>query len=256
MHYYLDAHPEIEMSRQKEINFFGRDDLWECGPEWYAKHFSASARVRGESCPEYSKFPRFPDAPRRMKDLIPDAQLIYLVRDPIDRIVSHYIHACESGRETRPIDEALRDFERNKYIEPSCYYTQLQRYLEHFVQSQIHVVCTEEIKQNRAGVLCGVFRFLSVDESFHSPRQDVVYHASRKRGRVRRAIEGTRLAGAARPYVPASLARRLAGHGRGRESSERPMLSDALADALRGYLADETDRLRDQLTRDFASWSI
>lgn len=257
MHNYLNSHAEIRMSRQKEINFFGRDDLWERGPEWYATHFSASARVRGESCPDYSKFPRCPEASRRMKQLIPDAKLIYLVRDPIDRIVSHYAHARESGRETRPIEEALRDFENNKYVEPSCYYTQLERYSELFPQSQIHVACTEEMSRDREGVLREIFRFLGVDESFRSPRQDALYHVSGKRGRIRRAVEGTRLARAARPYVPAPVVFRLATWGGHRQKAvERPVLPDPLADSLRAYLSDEVDRLSKQVGREFPSWSL
>ena len=192
-----------------------------------------------------------------MKQLIPDAKLIYLVRDPIDRIVSHYAHARESGRETRPIEEALRDFENNKYVEPSCYYTQLERYSELFPQSQIHVACTEEMSRDREGVLREIFRFLGVDESFRSPRQDALYHVSGKRGRIRRAVEGTRLARAARPYVPAPVVFRLATWGGHRQKAvERPVLPDPLADSLRAYLSDEVDRLSKQVGREFPSWSL
>jgi Sulfotransferase domain len=256
MHNYLSAHPEITMSRQKEINFFGREDRWQLGPAWYATHFSPMARIRGESCPDYSKFPRFPQVAGRMKELIPDVMLIYLVRDPIDRIVSHYMHACETGRESRPIDEALAELKNNKYIEPSCYFTQLERYLRYFPESQMHVVCTEEMKQDRKGVLRDVFRFLRIDDSFHSPRQDASYHVSGKRGPVRRALEGNRLAPRVRPYVPASVVHWLAASGKGRRPVERPTVGDPLRHALRRYLQADIDRLRTCLGRDFASWSV
>jgi hypothetical protein len=256
MHNYLSAHPEITMSRQKEINFFGLEDRWKLGPTWYARHFSAAARIRGESCPDYSKFPRFPDVPRRMRDLIPDVKLIYLVRDPVERILSHYLHAFESGRENRPVEQALGQFENNKYIEPSCYYTQIERYLRYFPESQIHVVCTEEMKQDRKGTLRKVFSFLGVDEAVHSPRQDAVYHASGKRGPVRRALERNRLGQRIRPYVPASVVYRLAASGRGRHPVERPALADPLRNALGRHLQDDIDRFRACVGREFASWSL
>src|SRR3982751_2469864 len=59
LHHYLALHPEVAMSRPKELNFFIAELNWELGRDWYASHFDAAARARGESSPHYTNRPRF-----------------------------------------------------------------------------------------------------------------------------------------------------------------------------------------------------
>jgi hypothetical protein len=256
MHEYLHAHPDIAMSREKELNFFSHDDRWKLGPDWYRRHFSASTIIRGESSPSYTNFPRLPNVPERMKSLVPDAKLIYLVRDPIERVVSHYVHSREAGREKRPIDDALHQLEGNKYIEPSRYSAQLARYVRLFPASQILVISMEEMRDDRDETLGRVFRFLGVDGSFRSARHESAYHVSRQRGPLRRAIERNRLARKIRPYVPSSVVSWMAAHDHARPPIERPILSPPLREALRTYLRDDVNRLRAEFGQEFAKWSV
>ena len=193
------------MSRQKELNFFSFDRHWQRGEDWYGRHFSSTASIRGESSPSYSKFPKVPHVPERMKTLIPSARFIYLVRDPIPRIVSHYMHLRDGDKENRSLNEALSQFEGNQYIDCSRYHMQLEQYLAHFAQSQILVVSTEQLKANRQKTLQDVFRFLNVDESFRSPHHDAIYHVSKPRGAFWRTVERSRFARSIRPYVPRSI---------------------------------------------------
>lgn len=256
MHNYLAAHPEIAMSRQKELNFFSFDRHWQLGVNWYGRHFTPSATIRGESSPSYSKFPHVPKVPERMKTLVPEAKLIYLVRDPIDRLVSHYMHVREDGRERRPIDEALARFEDNPYVDCSRYDMQFQRYLRHFPQSQILVVSAEEMREDRDRTLRTVFRFLGVDDSFRSSLHDAIYHVSGRQGRVRRALQRKRVLRKARPYVPPAIVFWAAAHGRKGPPVERPRLAEPLREALRSYLREDIERFRTQLGREFATWSL
>lgn len=256
MHNYLDAHPEISMSRQKELNFFSFDRNWQRGEDWYGRHFSSTTAIRGESSPSYSKFPKVPHVPERMETIIPSARFIYLVRDPVARIVSHYMHLRDGGRENRSLNEALSQFERNQYIDGSRYHMQLQQYLEHFAQSQILVVSAEEMKENRHGILQRVFRFLNVDELFRSPHHDAIYHASKPHGPLRRRLERNRLVRQIRPYVPRSVVYWAATHGREQRPVEPPRLDSGLREALRDYLRPDVERLRSQVGQDFAEWSI
>src|SRR5689334_9595383 len=82
LHHYLNLHPEIEMSRPKELNFFVEELNWDLGPDWYAAHFNASAPVRGETSPHYTARPRYDGVAERMRATLDDARLIYMVRDP------------------------------------------------------------------------------------------------------------------------------------------------------------------------------
>ena len=256
MHNYLDAHPEISMSRQKELNFFSFDRHWQRGEDWYGRHFSSAAAIRGESSPSYSKFPKVPHVPERMRTVIPSARFIYLVRDPVERIVSHYMHRLERGNEKQSLNEALREFEGNQYVDCSRYHMQLQQYLCHFSQSQILVVSAEGMKENRHETLRDVFRFLNVDESVRSPRHDAIYHASTPHGLVRRTAEGTRLGRKIRTYVPHSIVHWAATRGDKEREVVPPSLDPGLRQALCDYLREDVERLRTQVGRDFAEWSI
>ena len=137
-----------------------------------------------------------------MATIVPDAKLIYLVRDPIDRAVSHYLHVSESGRDDRKLNEALSQFERNPYVDCSSYAMQLDRYLGHFPRSRILVVQSEALRTRREETLRSVFRFLDVDDSVQSPRHTSLYHVSGAHGPLAHRFAGTGLAKRARPYMP------------------------------------------------------
>ncbi len=100
LHYYLNLHPQIAMSWNKERNFFIAEHNWPRGVRWYERHFKRGFAFCGESSPAYTHHPHFRGVAARMHDLLPTARLIYLVRDPIERILSHYLHAVRATRRT------------------------------------------------------------------------------------------------------------------------------------------------------------
>src|SRR5215210_8660249 len=130
LHRYLDEHPEVSMSRPKETNFFVRDD-WREQVAWYESRFPTPAPTRGEASPSYSLFPYFRGVPERVHSLVPEAKLIYLVRDPLARLVAHYLDMYGLHIEHRPFEEAVGDpdEERNLYLAGSRYATQLEQFL-------------------------------------------------------------------------------------------------------------------------------
>src|SRR5438093_10024477 len=81
LHYYLSLHPEISMSRPKELNFFIAERNWPRGVEWYRRHFDPRAQVRGESSPNYTAFPQHTGVVERLHELLPEPRLVYLIRD-------------------------------------------------------------------------------------------------------------------------------------------------------------------------------
>ena len=178
LHRYLGRHPEISMSRVKELNFFADDGNWRRGREWYASHFRTDRPICGEASPAYTDYPVRPEPPGRIAEVVPDAHLIYLVRDPVERMISHWIHAVSSDTEDRPVGEALTAPGRNRYVDRTRYWTQLERYLEHFPRERILVVQTERLAGERRTVLREVFRFLGVDPGFDSWRFCVRRHRS------------------------------------------------------------------------------
>jgi len=169
LHHYLNLHPAIHMSRPKELNFFVAELNWSLGTDWYASHFRADAPVRGESSPHYTNLPRFAGVAERMSSVLPEARLIYMVREPVDRALSNYLHNVAGGYETRPVEEALADPD-SAYVHRGLYAMQLEPYLERFRRERIELVSREELKRDREQTMRRVFRFLGVAEEFSSPQ--------------------------------------------------------------------------------------
>ncbi|MFN2557317.1 MAG: sulfotransferase [Nitriliruptorales bacterium] len=102
----------------------------------------------GEASTSYTKYPIFTRAPSLIHATIPDARLIYLLRDPIERVVSQYRHQLLRGRETRPLMRVIK--EDDSYLAPSRYGSQLERYLDYFDSSQLLVRYSEHLRDRRS----------------------------------------------------------------------------------------------------------
>jgi hypothetical protein len=262
LHYYLDQHPEIAMARAKELNFFVSKGAWTKGVDWYAVQFDPTARVRGESSPSYTNYPIHDGVPARMHSVVPDAKLVYLVRDPLERIVSQYLHDYSVGKEDRSIDDALADDLRtHPYVLRSKYFFQLEQYLPFFPLSRILVLSQEELLGKRAATMRRVFDFLGVDSSFYDPRFERLKH--RTSGRRRRTRAGETVSSLARavsrrvhtPRWIAWKAERLLVFPLARRL-ERPVLGDVLSQRLIAELQDDVGRLRELTGEQFEGWCI
>lgn len=93
MYYYLQAHPQVYMSPEKELKFFVPEKNWTRGVAWYEQYFdeAGDAIAIGEASPSYTRYPRSRGIPALIAEVLPKARLIYLVRHPVDRMVSHYL---------------------------------------------------------------------------------------------------------------------------------------------------------------------
>jgi sulfotransferase family protein len=262
LHRYLSLHPDVSMSEQKELNYFERE--WDRGREWYESQFPEPAAVRGESSPNYTKYPRHGnEAPARMHSLVPDARLIYLVRDPIDRIVSHYVDAYSFGRVSRPLLEELEGPEGAHFVNTSRYFMQLSRYLELFDRSRILVVGSEDLRDRRAEALSDVFRFLGVDDSFWAPEYDRTFNPGAEKRRApsaayafERVVRRTRASVLGRA-LPRSLARPVRAMAAARSDPiEAPTIDAETRQRLADTLEKDVAELRRVTGLELASWSL
>jgi hypothetical protein len=280
LHYCLDLHPEISMSHPKELNFFidevqvdgqvsisspsEREELeraprnWSRGPGWYRRHFSSNAPVRGESSPRYSE-PWFAGVPERMAATLPDAKLILMVRDPLERMLSHHAHLRAAGREQRDVAEAFAAA-NNLYLVLSRYYRQLERFLEHYRSSKILVVAQEDLQRRPAETMRSVYGFLGVDDTFSSPKLSRQRHRTSAKGRRFRAarrlirLPGMRMAYRLPEEVKWGLERLVSRRESGREASTP--LDEELRASLVAQLAPDAARFRRYTGREFAEWSV
>ncbi len=130
LHEQLARQPGIFMSRPKEPNFFSDDAIYARGWSWYSALFrpASAADLRGESSTHYTKLPTYPRTVERMVRDLPRLKLIYVMRHPIDRLVSQYVHEVTAGRIAVGLREAL---ERHpELIDYSRYSMQLQPFLD------------------------------------------------------------------------------------------------------------------------------
>lgn len=174
----LDGHPEVSLSRDKEVDFFS--NYWDRGYEWYASHFdvpkSAAVSVIGEVSPSYLSDA---DAPERVAKYNRDMRIIVTVRNPVDRAYSNHKHNIRQGF---VLSDDLRfetAVENNPtYIEHGLYGECIGRWRAHFPVEQIQIVFFEDILQRPGEVAREIFRFLAIDENYRSPAIDKKSNAS------------------------------------------------------------------------------
>jgi hypothetical protein len=256
---YLRAHPQVFMATPKELHFFPASKRWSDGVDWYAQHFAdaGDAIARGEISPSYSQADQFPGVAERVAQVVPDARIVYLVREPVSRARSMYLHELASGRETRPIEQALT--EKPMYVNSSRYAWQLDQYREFFPPERIHVLTSDELKRDRAVALRRLYEFVGVDPHALPPTIDVERGLTQTK-RTRRAVwQHLRDNAAYRAVVDRAPepVRRV-----GRRALTRPIdvdaskISEACIAALREQFAPDVARLRAYLGSDFDGWGI
>jgi len=258
LHQYLGAHPQVCVSDPKEPDFFLQRT--EKGLDWYRQCFSGEAQEYGEASTNYTKYPTFQGVPARMHEVLPEAKLLYLVRDPIERALSHYAHNRVAGREARPVDEAFRPATESHYLQTSRYHAQVSRYLDHYPREQLLVVEAERLRNERMEVLREIFAFLGVSTDVDASAFADEYHTTSGKLRpgvssfVQETALGRTLKSVGQALLPQSVIER--GLGVFRSDVERPTLPDATGRAVRASLQDDVDRLRALTGRGFAAWSL
>ena len=159
----LRRHPQISMPAQKDLAFFCTESQFARGWEWYEARFpGADGKVAiGECTVGYTKHVIFPDTSRRIATHLPDAKLIYIVRNPLERIESHWRHLLGRGHDVASFDEFLRS--QPDVVDTSCYWRQIGAYRAHFPDEKILVLFFEEFVKDQQLVLKRCFEFLRVD---------------------------------------------------------------------------------------------
>lgn len=166
LHNYLSGHPEIFGSDPKELMYF--TSKFEMGEEWYQSFFpkTEGVRIYFESTPQYSFRDEFPQVAKRIHDFDPGMKIMYIVREPVSRIISHFNHWARVYPDRySSIDESLsRPFHRKYFVERTRYFHQIEAYRKHFPDSQIQVVFLEDLKKTFEPSLNAVFKFLGVSQ--------------------------------------------------------------------------------------------
>ncbi len=160
LHEQLGAQPGIFTSRQKELQFFSNDEMYAKGLAWYSSFFQRAdaGDICGESSTHYSKLPRYPQTVSRIKRQLGTCRFIYIMRDPIDRLISQYIHQWTEREMSGSIDECVK--QHDELISYSEYSRQLQPYFDTFGKTSVLPVFLNRIRLDPQRELERVCRFI------------------------------------------------------------------------------------------------
>jgi hypothetical protein len=193
-----------------------------------------------------------------MHDLIPSARILYLVRDPIERIVSHYMHNRVQGRETRAIDKVLSgDLEENHYVYCSRYNFQLEQYRNYYSEDQILVIPSKQLYEHRQSTVKEVLRFLGVDSPSDPPELDREYgqtEGKTVRTPLGEVFSGTAIVQFGKKLIPTGLEdpfRALL-----KRPAQKPTVSGDLRKRLEDALREDANRLRSKTGLALEHWSV
>jgi len=177
LHAQLALQEGIFMTTPKEPNYFSDDEQYAKGEGWYKSLFSEakSGDLCGESSTHYTKLPHYPLAVKRMAKSLAAAKLIYVMRHPIDRLVSHYIHQWSQQVMKCDINKAVDQYD--ELIAYSCYARQLQPYINQYGHENILCIFMESIKSNPQKQLEEIAEFIGykgrVQWQFELERQNI-----------------------------------------------------------------------------------
>jgi hypothetical protein len=215
---YLRQHPEVFMPERKELNFFvdeyagppidpPEERNWSRGITWYEHQFTGaeSERAVGEASPNYSRHPTYPGVAERIAAVVPNVKLIYVMRNPIDRVLSHYLHDLSNGREQQPLHVALRRDDR--YLAPSRYAAQVEHYFRVFSPGQVLLLKSDDLLARRTETVRRVLDFIGVNGNVHL-RLDFEVHRSSEKLERTRALAFAKQS-RYRRFIPRPLRRRI-----------------------------------------------
>ena len=281
---YLKQHPQIYMSPVKEPRFFGlegeipnfrgpRDEYTNrvlmCNIEDYRSLFQGvtNETAIGEASPWYLYLEK---APLQIRHHIPEAKLIAILRNPVDRAYSSFLHQLQRGA------EPLKDFSQSlleeeirirqhwrpiwHYKQLGFYYQQLKRYWETFDKKQIQVYLYEDFCDNPISMLQNIFRFLDVDDTFIpdiSARHNVTYYPENKTSRdLIKRLKTIKLT--MRAFLPARLHQSIKVNLQALNNysvkSFKPKLSLELRRQLIAQYREEILKLQDLIQKDLSHW--
>lgn len=188
LHNYCNAHPQVFMTDVKETNFFELEgkaihsdpindperlyhypqsiNNWE---DYKALFKDVTDEIAyGETSPMYLYGER---APYHIKEKLPNVKLVAILREPIDRLYSRWLHLLRDGNDPigdfeNAMDKSTIWWKRKDLVQEGFYYDHLSRYIETFPKSQLKVFLYDDLKADSAKVMHDLFEFIGVDPTF------------------------------------------------------------------------------------------
>ena len=188
---FLIKNPAIASASKKELHYFSLQHnfgkLWYCSnfPSNLSRHYfykkTNQKLLSGEASPTYLFYP---EVPGRMREILPDAKLIVILRNPVDRAHSHYHHSLRQNRETLSFEKVIKleeerlagvrerlirdpfscdnHYHHYSYLRKGIYADQLENWFRHYNRKQFLILTTDDLRKNPQQTLDQIFDFLEV----------------------------------------------------------------------------------------------
>tara|TARA_B100000886_G_scaffold340503_1_gene310582 strand:+ start:7774 stop:8622 length:849 start_codon:yes stop_codon:yes gene_type:complete len=264
LHHYLNQHTDVSMSSVKEPNFFSSKEVGslfynsKCITDSndYHKLFSKEKRqIRGEASVSYLYYE---NVPNRIHDYNSEAKIIIMLREPIERALSHYLMDCRLGFCSVKLEDIIADSQSypqhfQQYLELGNYYSQLKRYYDIFKKEQLLVIFYEDFKNDTKKVMKSVFNFLEIEQqeiyfSIKNPflmPSNALISKLYKYKIIRKGIK---------TILPVSLLSLISSKYFSVKS--KPMISNTTAQKLKQFYKSDVFQLEKLLNVDLARWNI
>ena len=271
LHHYLRQHPALFLPYEKELHFFdAEEERFSSGLDSYLQYFSdAEDRLTGDATPSY--FRNVEEAADRMQRLYGEAppRFLLLLRDPVERAYSHYLHNVSEGREPLSFEEALEAEQADPaskreawkgYFADGVYADPLEQWFARVSRDRFLILRSEALAHAPDASLQEIFRFLGVDPTVEVDTDAYLNQTGEEQSRALGkllSVFPSRLRSATRRWIPESIRLPVEQFIRRRsigDASDRPTLDPALERALRIRFAPHVRRLADLLDRDFSAW--
>ncbi len=281
LYQYLKQHPQIYMSRIKEPQFLAIE-----GEPYLprAKGSGGLARIQGirdfeTYCQQFqgvsdeiaigeasALYIYVPKTIERIKHYIPDAKIIAILRQPVDRAYSHYLNWVQRNLETFNAD-FIKLFQEEEtrirndwspsyhYKTRGFYYAQLKPYFENFRQEQFKIYLYDELRDNPVKLVQDILKFLNVDETFmpdfseqynvsQIPKNKTLYQLVKKSNPLKSLFK---------PFFPASIRQNLKKDFL-QKNTVKPKLAPEIRQQLTEVYREDILNLQDLIQKDLSKW--
>ena len=269
LYYYLNEHPEIEMSTQKETDFFSDSAIQKQGLyygknridtlEKYHNLFPTTQEKKyGEASVSYLFYE---DVPEKIKAYNSKGKIIIMLRNLVDRAFSHYLMDYRLGLITSTLEEVIENRSYNKksklfyqqYIELGLYFKQVKRYLEIFGSENVHIILYQDFKNDIEVVMKKVYHFLEVDSKFN-PKVEKTHNTFSipKNNFIRIVYSFVGLRKFLKFFIPENLVKRM--KNTFFKKDKKPELSLKLRKKMNELFLHDINLLEDLLSKDLSIW--
>ena len=266
LHKYLSIHPDIFMSTKKELDFFCNDEKYAEGMDWYKANFPEKTPIRGESSQNYSKWHWWDQVPSRVhKAMGDDMKFVYILRDPLKRVYSHYNEMQAQDCAPASLEDYIsKDLEENEIIRTSSYHYQLLHFLKIYPLGKFKIVTLEDLNSDRLEVMNQIFAFLGVDQMENESIFDFTMNTSKEkksRTSIGRLIVENPLIVGAKKMMPTSFKESMKKSEKiksilFKDIKREIKLSNGLEEKLKDIFRKDTDQLRQLTGLPFDKWCV